>query len=90
MNGGSGYLDGSDIYGNNDDRLHKLRSYHGGKVNIDQCELCVKRNSSIGHVYQAILSEHNRIAGVLAELNEHWDDTKLYLEARRAVVAQVY
>ncbi|XP_023246916.1 peroxidasin homolog [Copidosoma floridanum] len=89
MNGASGYLDGSDIYGNNDNRLHKLRTYHGGRVNLATCELCNKPNSSIGLIYQTLLTEHNRIADKLAEINGHWDDTRLYLEARRAVVAQL-
>ncbi|XP_031782036.1 uncharacterized protein LOC100119054 [Nasonia vitripennis] len=89
MNGASGYLDGSDIYGNNDDRLHKLRSYERGRVDIEQCELCARGNHSLGQLYRAILAEHNRIADELASLNRHWDDTRLYLEARRAVVAQL-
>ncbi|XP_058790188.1 uncharacterized protein LOC131663675 [Phymastichus coffea] len=89
MNGASGYLDGSDLYGNNDDKFHKLRTYFRGKVNISQCELCNRVNSSIGHVYLALLHEHNRIADNLSEINEHWSDTKLFLEARRAVVAQI-
>ena len=89
MNGASGYLDGSDIYGNNDDRLHKIRTYNKGRVDVDQCDLCNVANSSIGHIYQVVLHEHNRIADILAEINEHWDDGKIFLEARRAVVAQV-
>ena len=52
MNGASGYLDGSDIYGNNDDRLHKLRTYHSGKVNAEQCEICRRQNSSIGRYHK--------------------------------------
>lgn len=47
------------------------------------------KNLFIGHLYHAILSEHNRIAERLSQLNQHWDDGKLYLEARRAVVAQL-
>ncbi|KAJ8678537.1 hypothetical protein QAD02_014324, partial [Eretmocerus hayati] len=89
MNGASGYLDGSDLYGANDDRLHKLRTYSGGRVDPDQCELCSRPESSLGRVYRVLLSEHNSIADRLAALNSHWNDAKLYLEARRAVVAQL-
>lgn len=89
MNGASGYLDGSDLYGNNDDNMHKLRMYVRGQVDISECELCNRANSSIGHVYLALLREHNRMADELAELNEHWDDSKLFLEARRALMAQI-
>lgn len=89
MNGASGYLDGSDLYGNTDEKLHNLRTYSHGKVDPLACELCENRESALGQIYRALLSEHNRIAEKLAFENEHWDETKLYLEARKAVVAQI-
>ena len=89
MNGASGYLDGSDIYGNTDEKLHRVRTYNEGRVDVVACEICNRTNSSLSKVYQTILREHNRIAGSLAEFNGHWDDTKIFLEARRAVVAQL-
>ncbi|KAK2581110.1 hypothetical protein KPH14_007930 [Odynerus spinipes] len=90
LNGESSYLDGSNLYGSNDDKLHKVRSYVRGKVEPTACEICNDTHPTpLGRLYTVLLNEHNRIAEKLWEMNEHWDDTKLFLEARRAVIAQI-
>lgn len=90
MNGASAYLDGSHIYGPTDEQLHRLRTYNEGKVDVSHCEICNNtEDKALGMIYAALLNEHNRIADELAKANEHWDDTKLFLEARRVVVAQI-
>lgn len=89
MNGASAYLDGSGIYGATDDKLHLLRTYDNGKVDLSACEACITDRFSLGLLHRVLLREHNRIADELAEINGHWDDTKLFLEVRRIVVAQL-
>ncbi|KAL6261733.1 hypothetical protein P5V15_006822 [Pogonomyrmex californicus] len=90
MNGVSAYLDGSGIYGATDDKVHLLRTYDDGKVNLSACELCNQAEQDVlGSLHRVFLSEHNRVAEKLAEANVHWDDTKIFLEARRIVVAQL-
>lgn len=90
MNGVSAYLDGSGIYGATDDKLHLLRTYVDGKVDLNACELCNRTDGDpLGLLHRVFLREHNRVAERLAEANVHWDDTKLFLEARRIVVAQL-
>ncbi|XP_034941467.1 uncharacterized protein [Chelonus insularis] len=89
MNAASSYLDGSDIYGISDDQMNRIRTYKSGQVNIAFCEICNQSDNALQYLYSLILKEHNRIARNLEHLNSHWDDAKLFLEARRAVIAQI-
>lgn len=88
MNSASGFIDGSSVYGSTEKDFQSLRTYNGGKVDISACPLC-QENGAIGVLHRVMLQEHNRIADVLSQQNRAWSDTTLFLEARRAVTAQI-
>lgn len=88
MNSASGFIDGSSIYGTTEKDFQSIRTYSNGKVDVRACPLC-RENGAIGILNTVLLQEHNRIADVLSQKNPGWSDTTLFLEARRAVTAQI-
>jgi len=128
MNQITGFLDGSSVYGSDEEDEEALRDYKGGLLKTyrpddnsdrillpqdeaedvkDECEIeegvqdsenrkCFKAGDSRSNeqpgltVYHTVwLREHNRLASQLAYLNPHWDDERLYQEARRIVIAEI-
>ncbi|XP_063825039.1 heme peroxidase 2 [Ostrinia nubilalis] len=88
MNLATSFLDGSALYGSSEKELRSLRLYDAGKLDLDSCRKC-NDGKPTAPLYKALVSEHNRIAGELYSLNPFWDDTTLFLEARRAVAAVI-
>lgn len=50
---------------------------------------CNNKQDPLGPLYRTLLLEHDRVAGGLSQLNPHWEDGILFLEARRAITAMV-
>lgn len=88
MNGASGFIDGSSLYGTTEEDYQAIRTFVGGKVDANACERC-NEPGAIGALHVILLKEHNRIAQELALLNADWSDATLFLEARRALIAQI-
>ncbi|CAG9786114.1 unnamed protein product [Diatraea saccharalis] len=88
MNLATAFLDGSALYGSSEKELRSLRLYDAGKLDAGSCRKC-NDGTPTAPLYKALLAEHNRIAGELYALNPFWDDTTLFLEARRAIAAIV-
>lgn len=88
MNAASGFIDGSGLYGATEKEFQALRLFNGGKVDIKACARC-NEAGAIGALHVILLKEHNRIADELIKLNNDWSDATLFLEARRAVTAEI-
>lgn len=82
MNMETGFLDGSDLYGSTEEAVRSLRLYDAGLVNISACSRC-----HVNALYYTLLQEHNRLAINLAQFNHHWDDERIFYEAKRILSA---
>lgn len=88
MNVASSFVDGSGLYGSTEKEINSLRLFRGGKVDIRACPRCTEAGA-VGALHTILLREHNRIAAVLSDKNPSWSDSILFLEARRALVAEI-
>lgn len=88
MNLASGFVDGSSLYGSNEKEINSLRLFRAGKVDIRACPRCTEKGA-VGALHTLLLKEHNRVATVLSDKNPTWSDSTLFLEARRATVAEI-
>lgn len=80
MNLATSFLDGSGIYGTNENALNSLRVGYGGRI---------VNPSNQPPLHRLFLAEHNRLAFELIRANPHWDDEDIFLEARRIVIAEI-
>lgn len=84
MNLASSFIDGSDLYGKSAEEQTRLRAFTNGHMKVENCEKC-----TLSALYATLLHHHNRIADQMHEVNPQWDDERVYLEARRVLVAEI-
>lgn len=114
LNQATHYLDGSQIYGNDEEQTKSLRNGIRGQMRHSQNFLpkeehfkenemkcredknCYEAGDSRANshpqltaLHTIFLREHNRLAEKLSELNPHWNDEKLFEEARRVLIAEI-
>ena len=97
------WIDGSNIYGSDDETADELRTFRNGKLKVSPGNLLpigddgffysgdIRVNEQIGltAMHTLFVREHNRIAGRFAILFPHYNDEQIYLRARRLVVASM-
>lgn len=97
------FIDGSNVYGSDQETADDLRSFDGGKLTVDADNLLpkgengqylagdIRSNENVGltSMHTLWVREHNRIADELSAQNPGWDDETLYQEARQQVVAEM-
>lgn len=101
LNEVTAFLDNSNLYGNEKDVMDSLRTGIGGQMVTNSGNILPERDNSfylgdgrlnqtpqLQMLHSIYLREHNRIAKILATLNPHWDDNRIFEETRRIVVAQ--
>lgn len=96
------FLDNSNLYGSTREQMEELREGHGGRMITNSENILpetvggrfflgdsrLNQSPQLALLHSIYLREHNRIAAILEELNAHWNDTRLFEETRRIVIAQ--
>lgn len=97
------FIDGSNVYGSDQETADNLRSFEGGRMKVDENNLLPRddtgqyqagdiranENVALTSMHTLWVREHNRIADSLSENNPGWSDEKIYQEARQQVVAEI-
>lgn len=81
-------IDGRELLPLSTDRDECLTMEHGSACFMSG-DSRTNQMVSLVAVHLLFAREHNRVAKILMELNPHWTDETLFLEARRIVVAEL-
>jgi peroxidase len=102
FNGNTHFIDGSMVYGSEDELTSQLRSYNNGLLLTGAGNLLpiirngqlagdirAIENPGLGSLQTLFLREHNRLASSLKVLNKSLSDEELFQRARRINIAEI-
>ena len=95
------WIDGSNVYGSDDETALELRELSGGLMKVSTGNLLpvdeegfflagdIRSNEQIGltSMHTLFVREHNRIATRISERKSHLSDEQIYLRARKKVIS---
>ena len=99
----SAYIDAGNVYGSDPATATKLRTNFGGLLKVTTPgnilpiisgkftagEGRVNENPALATIHTVFMREHNRIAGLVAQVNPLLTDSEIYNHARRIVTAEM-
>lgn len=90
------YLDNSNIYGSDYKTMNRVRSFNGGRLKTNLKNILPMENGTffsgddrvnqtpfLAIWHSIFVRNHNHIADKLGDINRHWDDERLFHEARK-------
>ena len=97
------WMDGSNVYGSDDETANELRTFENGMMKTSDGNLLpigedgffmsgdIRANEQVGltAMHTLFVREHNRIAARYVIIRPEYNDEQIYLRARRLVVAQM-
>lgn len=100
INSITAWIDGSQVYGSDQETSDSLRSFSDGKLKTSDGDLLpvdeegfflagdIRVNEQVGltAMHTLFVREHNRIAGRLAHFHPDWSDEEIFQQARREVI----
>lgn len=97
------FIDGSNIYGSDQETSDRLRDFSGGKLTVNESGMMPKNddghymsgdvraneNAGLTSMHTLWVREHNRVADELVQENPSLSDEEIYQDARRIVTAEM-
>lgn len=100
INTNTAWIDGSQIYGSDEETANYLRSFQGGRMRVSDGDLLplddqgfyvagdIRVNEQVGltAMHTMFVREHNRIADRMAEFHPEWTDEEIFQKTRKDII----